>query len=286
VSVAAVLGFAALSMAQSQAPTAPWGPPLILQRYREMVKVGRGDPHQANEHGWASAYAKSKIPYYLLAMTSMSGPNDAWYWAAYSSFKDFDEKNTAIANNKELTAAVNAFALKDAEDVSDAMASLWLLRPDLSYRDTVVWSQMHAYEMITVRARPGHNNDVTQIAQKIRATHMAAQTSARWAMYQGYAGVPDGTFLVIVPHKDLAELDVGMKEDAQFTKALGDVGGKELDKLSSDGIISTQTDIYAVDPKMSYVAASWLAADADFWKGAAVMQAGNPAPAKKDAKKP
>jgi hypothetical protein len=105
-------------------------------------------------------------------------------------------------------------------------------------------------------------------------------------MYQGTHGVPDGTYLVIVPHATVADLDVGMREDAAFSTALGEAGGKTLDKLSSDGIISLQTDLFAVSPKMSYVSPEWLAADADFWRGAAVAQAGAPAPAKKEAKKP
>jgi hypothetical protein len=149
-----------------------------------------------------------------------------------------DDANAASAKDKDLMTAVSGFAVKDAEDISDAVSSFWMLRPDMSYRDTVEWSQMHAYGMITVRARPGHNDDVKKIAEKIRATHMAAHTSAHWAMYQGGMGVPDGTFLVIIPHKTVADLDIGMKEDAQFGKALGDVGAKELDKLSNDGVIS------------------------------------------------
>jgi hypothetical protein len=155
----------------------------------------------------------------------------------------------------------------------------------MSYRDTVDWSSMRAYQMITVRARPGHSDDVKRIAEKIRATHQAAGTSAHWAMYQGMMGVPDGTFLVIIPLKSVADLDVGVKEDAQFGKALGEAGGKELDKLSSDGVISTETNLYAVNAKMSYVSNDWRVADADFWKGAAVMQAGAPME-KKAAKKP
>jgi hypothetical protein len=144
---------------------------------------------------------------------------------------------------------------------------------------------MHAYQMITVRARPGHENDVKQIAQKIRATHIAAGTGAHWAMYQGVMGVPDGTFLVIIPLKSVADLDMGMKEDEKFGKALGEAGGKELDKLSNDGVISTQSDLFAVNAKMSYVSNEWRVADADFWKGSAVVQAGEPV-AKKEAKKP
>ena len=285
-SVSLVLALAPPAMAQSAMPAGPTAPPPILQRIREIVKVGRGDAHETNEHAWASAYAKAKLPYFGVAMTAMTGSNDAWFMNGWPSFEAIDDANAAMDKDKEFASAVSGFMLKDADDISDAAASMWALRPDLSYRDTVAWSQMHAYEMITVRARPGHNDDIKKIAEKIRATHVAAHTSAHWAMYQGMMGVPEGTFLVIIPHKTVGDLDVGMKEDALFSKALGEVGGKELDKLSSDGVISTQTDLFAVNAKMSYVSEDWRASDADFWKNAAVMQAGSPAAAKKVSKKP
>lgn len=271
-----LLGLATIATAQSTMPAGPTPPPPILQRFRESVKIGKGDAHEANERAWAVAYANSKLPIYSVAMTAMTGPNDAWWMSAWSSFKEFDDANAAMAKNKELTAAISQYSAKDAEYVSDAIGSLWALRSDMSYRDTVAWSDMHAYEMITVRARPGHADDVKRIAQKIRDTHKAAGTSAHWAMYQGMMGVPDGTFLVIIPHKSVADIDVGMKEDELFGKALGEAGGKELDKLSSDGVISTETNLFAVNAKMSYVSKEWRAADADFWKGSAVMQAGAP----------
>jgi hypothetical protein len=282
-----VLGTASLATAQSPMPAGPTPPPPIIQRFREMVKIGRADAHEANERAWAGAYAKTKLPYYSIALTSMSGPNDAWWLSAWQSFKQFDEMNAALAKNKEFQVANTQFSAKDAEYVSDGIGSLWALRQDLSYRDTVDWSKMHAYQMIAIRARPGHDGDFKQIALKIRATHQAAGTGAHWAMYQGMMGVPDGTYLVIVPLKSVADIDVGMKEDAQFAKTLGEAGGKELDKLSSDGIISVETNLYAVSAKMSYVSEDWRAADADFWKsGASVMQAGSPMGSKKAAPKP
>jgi len=280
-----VLTLTALTGAHAQMRTGPTPPPPIIQRYREMVKVGRGNAHEANEHAWASAVAKSKIPVYTVGMTSMTGANDAWFMQGYSSFKALDDMNTAFANDKELTAAVAVFAAKDADHVSDAVGSIWVLRGDLSYRDTVDWSRMHAYEMVSIRMRPGRTAELKQIVDKIRAAHVAGNTSAHWAMYQGIMGVPDGSYLVIVPHASVADLDVGMKEDAQFASALGESGAKELDKLSSDAVISVQTDLYTVSPKMSYVSEAWRTADADFWGGAVVMQAGEPAP-KKTTKKP
>jgi hypothetical protein len=279
-----LLGIATFATAQSTMPAGPTPPPPLLQRFREAVRVGKGDAHEANERAWAVAYANSKLPIYSVAMTAMTGPNDAWWMSAWSSFKEYDDANVAMAKNKELTAAISQYSAKDAEYVSDAVGSMWALRPDLSYRDTVDWSAMHAYEMITVRARPGHSDDLKRIAEKLAATHKAAGTSAHWAMYQGMLGVPDGTYLVIVPHKSVADIDVGMKEDALFAKALGEAGGKELEKLSSDGVISVETNLFAVNAKMSYVSKEWRVADADFWKGSAVMQAGAPAETKASKK--
>jgi hypothetical protein len=279
-----LLGIATFATAQSTMPAGPTPPPPLLQRFREAVRVGKGDAHEANERAWAAAYANSKLPIYSVAMTAMTGPNDAWWMSAWSSFKEYDDANVAMAKNKELTAAISQYSAKDAEYVSDAVGSMWALRPDLSYRDTVDWSAMHAYEMITVRARPGHSDDLKRIAEKLAATHKAAGTSAHWAMYQGMLGVPDGTYLVIVPHKSVADIDVGMKEDALFAKALGEAGGKELEKLSSDGVISVETNLFAVNAKMSYVSKEWRVADADFWKGSAVMQAGAPAETKASKK--
>ena len=281
-----VFVIAAMSPVCAQMPAGPSPPPPIVQRFREMTKVGHGDAHEANERAWSAAYARSRIPMYGVAMTSMAGPSDVWFISGYSSFKALEDMGTAIGKDKELTAAINMLAAKDADYVSDATGSIWVLRPDLSYRDTVDWSRMHAYEMITVRARPGHSGDIKQIVEKIRAGHASAGTSARWAMYQGMMGVPDGTYLVVVPHASLADLDVGMKDDALFATALGEAGARELDRLSSDGVISIQTDLYTVSPRMSYVSDEWRAADADFWRGAAVMQAGEPVPAKKPVKKP
>jgi hypothetical protein len=279
-----LLGIATFATAQSTMPAGPTPPPPLLQRFREAVRVGKGDAHEANERAWAVAYANSKLPIYSVAMTAMTGPNDAWWMSAWSSFKEYDDANVAMAKNKELTAAISQYSAKDAEYVSDAVGSMWALRPDLSYRDTVDWSAMRAYEMITVRARPGHSDDLKRIAERLAATHKAAGTSAHWAMYQGMLGVPDGTYLVIVPHKSVADIDVGMKEDALFAKALGEAGGKELEKLSSDGVISVETNLFAVNAKMSYVSKEWRVADADFWKGSAVMQAGAPAETKASKK--
>ena len=284
-SVPLLLGLATFATAQSTMAAGPTPPPPLLQRFRESVKVGKGDAHEANERAWAVAYANSKLPVYSVAMTAMTGPNDAWWMSAWSSFKEYDDANVAMAKNKELTAAISQYSAKDAEYVTDAVGSMWALRPDMSYRDTVDWSAMHAYQMITIRSRPGHSGDIGRLVERIRATHQAAGTSAHWAMYEGMMGVPDGTFLVIIPHKSVADIDVGLKEDALFGKALGEAGGKELDKLSNDAVISTEINLFAVNAKMSYVSKEWRVADADFWKGSAVMQAGAPAE-KTAAKKP
>jgi hypothetical protein len=66
--------------------------------------------------------------------------------------------------------------------------------------------------------------------------------------------------------------------------AMGEDGMKKLEELSAASIESSETNLFAFNPKMSYVSDDWVKADPDFWKP---KPAAAPAAApKKPAKKP
>ncbi len=52
--------------AQTPRPHDPTPPAKILQVFREQVKYGCGDAHQAHEAAWASAYSRAKLDVPLL----------------------------------------------------------------------------------------------------------------------------------------------------------------------------------------------------------------------------
>src|SRR5215212_140583 len=80
-------GFAlcAAHLAIGQTAGLPASQPKLLTIVREHVKVGHAADHAKHEAGWPAAFEKAKSPTYYLAMTSMSGPPEAWYVVPYES---------------------------------------------------------------------------------------------------------------------------------------------------------------------------------------------------------
>jgi hypothetical protein len=70
-----------------------------------------------------------------------------------------------------------------------------------------------------------------------------------------------------------------MEDDKKFAAALGEDGMKKLDELFGASVDSSQEQLFAINPRMSYVADEWTKADPDFWKPKAVA-----APAAEDKK--
>jgi hypothetical protein len=93
------------------------------------------------------------------------------------------------------------------------------------------------------------------------------------------------TYLVLIGRKSLSEIDKGMMEDdKKFAAALGEDGMKKLNELFGASVESSQEHLFAINPRMSYVADEWIKADPDFWKPKAVAAAPAAKPAAEDKK--
>jgi len=61
--------------------------------------------------------------------------------------------------------------------------------------------------------------------------------------------------------------------DKDFEAAMGEEGMKKLSELSAAAIESSQTNLFAINPRMSYPADEWVKADPEFWKPKAAASA-------------
>src|SRR5215468_1240331 len=57
----------------------PKAQPKLITIIREEVKTGRNAEHSKAEAGWPAAFEKAKSTDYYIGMTSMTGPNEAWF---------------------------------------------------------------------------------------------------------------------------------------------------------------------------------------------------------------
>jgi len=65
--------------------------------------------------------------------------------------------------------------------------------------------------------------------------------------------------------RSLAALDKGMSDDEAMGRALGPEQMSALDKLVLDGVATSQSQVFAFNPKISYVSKEMKAAD-PFWR--------------------
>jgi len=107
---------------------------------------------------------------------------------------------------------------------------------------------------------------------------------AHWGVFAQFYGGEGGTYLVLTARKSLTEIDRSFLDTKEFRAAMGEDGMKKLDELVAVSIESSLHNLFAFNPRMSYVADEWIKND-DFWKPkAAAMPAAAAKPATEDKK--
>ncbi len=270
--VCLVLSCAALAVAQSS--TSMPGPPKVLQIYREEVKVGKGAAHEKFEAGFVQASQKANWPTHYLAVSSISGPSEAWFLTGYDSVTAWEKDRQATEKNAALTASLDQLAEKDADFISGGRSIVALYREELSYRTSPVnLGQERYFYVTTIRVRPGHEADFVEANKIVRAAHEKASVPENWSVFQVTIGMPSGTYLIFQPMKTLAEVDAfPQTHGTAYQDALGDEGRKKLRELNSAATLNTETNIFAFSPKMSYASPELVAADPEFWQPKAGAQ--------------
>lgn len=263
--LAALCGLAVPSAAQAQTGGTIPPPPKVLQIYREIVKPGHGPAHAKTEAGWPAAFEKASWPSHSLAMTSMSGPNEAWFMSGWDSFAAYEKDMLDIEKNSALDAEMARLSTVDGEHLSNMFLMFATYREDLSYRAPVNIPQMRYFQVVTYRVKPGRAADFVAGTKLSLANHEKLNMDEHWAMYQVVSGAPGGTYLQFIPLKSLADIDAGREMHGKaYDDAMGDENRKKMADLTNASIESTTSVIFRFSPKMSYPSKEWTMAD-PFW---------------------
>jgi len=241
-------------------------PPKVLSIYREFVKPGKsGMPHEKAESAFVQAMTRAKWPTHYLTVTSLSGKPRALFLTRYDSFEAWEKDALATQKNEALSAALDRAAVADGDLLSDADASALLYKEEYSLRPQVDIPHMRYFEISLYRVRPGHDADWDSIAKMVMAAYEKIP-DAHWATYRAVYGQEGNTYVVFTPMKSAAEIDKGFTEDKQFMSAMGEEGMKKFSELLAGAIESSQHNLFAFSPKMSYPPDEWIKADPEFWK--------------------
>ncbi len=272
-----VMGSGATLLAQGVMP-----PPKVLVVMREFIKPGKsGSLHEKTESAFVQAMTAAKWPTHYLGMDSMSGASRSLFFVGYDSFADWEKDNLATMRNATLSAALDRASIADGELLTGYQSSAFGYREDMSLRAPVNIAQMRYFQILRFKIKPGHLSEWEALVKLYHDGYEKGVPDARWATYEAMFGQEsDGLYIVLIPMKSLAEVDAGLGDAKKFFAALGDDGVKRLADLTGACVEASEANLFAFNPKLSYVSGDWVKADPAFWSPKTA------APIKKPAEKP
>ena len=256
--------------------------PKVLVIQREFTKPGREAMHEKSEMKFEQAWAASKQPTHYVAATSMSGRPRALFLIGYPNFEAW-EKDTKAAEKSGIFEKMGGIMQADGDLLTEFAQSVFVL--DTEHSLHLEQDAVHAryFEITQFHVKPGHRQEFLEVAKMYRDGFAKTDSMAHWALYESYYGENNGGYwITISPVKSLAEDDQGMNDDKKFADAIGAAEMKHIGELTASCLESTQTNLFELDPKISYATEDWIKAD-PFWKPAAPTAAAKkpaaPAPA-------
>ena len=261
---AALLVFPGLAgTVPAQAPQESPAPP-VIQIGVEAVRAGRGAQHTALEQRWAAAFRNANVAAYWLGTTTVTGPNEFWWFAPLESVAALEAQDKAV-ESAGLTSTSDLLSDADAANVENTRSMLARFRPDLSRPGGDAVPRSRYFEMLIWRIRPGHENKFEEGAKLYSSLAQEAGASGvNWVTYQVFSGMPGPTFITFSTLRSLSELDPG-PDMAAMQKVMTPARIKQFNDLSSAGFLTITSMILRFEPKMSYMPADFMAQDPEFW---------------------
>jgi hypothetical protein len=226
-------------IASAQDPPSPF-----VYIYREQIKPGKIAAYTRIEEAAASFCAKARCPNPYLAITSLTGPNEAWWINGFDTPDTLEKIWHDYAANQEIMQELNSIAEQKADLAFPATILLARFRPEMSFYTTPISARYISISVVRVHVAAFRDNRMRFKSTLERAGR------PQW-VYEVTSGTDDVTFLVMTPARTMQEI----------------LTTPSLD-YSPDTIVSSETRLYAVSPSMSMPAQSWIDADPEFWKPA------------------
>jgi hypothetical protein len=272
---AALLCLASTPALPAQEAAGGQPPPKLLQIFIESVKVGKGAAHEKLEAGWPAAFRKAKWTTPYIGMTSLSGQPDAWFVAGYESFAAVETDQQNIGKNPTLSRELERLAALDGEMLTETRTIYARYRPELSYQAEVEVGRQRYVAFTIITLKPGYDSAFADTRKLTLDAHVKAGLDEHYAVYEIGTGLPGPAYLLVFPMRSLGEVDAfrDNHDSKAYRDAIGDAGRQQLREFARAGVASTETRLFAFNPKMSYPAEEWVANDPDFWRPKAVAAA-------------
>jgi hypothetical protein len=259
------IGFAGSGLANAQDAKPSLEPPNVLVVQSEMLKPGMaGMVHQKSESAFVQAMQNAKSPIHYFAADSMSGPSRALFFIPFDSFADWEKSIAGMMSDPTLAAGFDSAMQADGKLLESFTTLVFRYEPDMSVSAAVDLAQMRYVEITVIDIKPGHEAEWKELA-KLHNEVYGQIPNTHFAMWEEYFGNEGGVYIATAPLKSLAEIDEHRVAAEKAWAGTSEDKKKKMGDLEASAFASIHTNLYSMDPKMSYAPDRWKTASPDFW---------------------
>ncbi len=261
------LAVVGVSFAAAQDAASTPSVPHILQITREYTKPYKGGAeHDKTESAFVNANRQAKFPANYVGMNSLTGKARSLYMTRYASFAEWEKDNALMAKNTSFATEVERASLADGELLEEVDSAVYVQDEELSYHSHNDLQNHHFYQIFAFHVRPGHEAEWHEVVKMVKDAHEKAGDKAHWGMYRLLYGGLGGTYVALTGDPSMSVIDDGFAGQRKYVEAMGgEEGMAKLDALFGAAVDTSHSEIFAVNPKQSYVSDDWIKADAAFW---------------------
>jgi hypothetical protein len=264
-SAALSLAMASVVVGQANESTSETAPPKLLVLVYQKFSFEKANDLDQWEIAVARACHKLDVPNSWIVLEAVTGEPEVLSFDPFDSFAQLDkpvaEWGKIYATHPELgrlQAQITAALISQRTVIA-------LRRDDLSYRaNRIDLSKARYMRVLEVRLHPGRENEFGEAFQKLTAAYEKIESNLPWVVYQVNLGAPSPTFLAFVPMKAVGQNDDLMQTRERLHAAEGD-SAERMQQIAREAYASTESNLYAVNPKKSHVTRGFAAGDPDFW---------------------
>jgi hypothetical protein len=241
------------------------GPSKYLYISNNIVRPGQFAAFYKAEGDAAQAVRDAHAPNRYIAAVPITGTNDVVFFHAFDSFEELQKNHDATQAIPGLMDKLHAISTDEAALLSDEYTSIYEYQPDLSLHTTQKVVDARFLDITIFHVQTGHMHDFENVL-KLFVKAQENNPNANYATFQKMYGTDSGdTYILITLLKSLADVD----QEVQDGEKLPEIMGKEQFAVNmafgNETLKSSESHLFALNPKISYVPDSWLTESPGFW---------------------
>lgn len=229
------------------------------------LKPNQGGAYAKVESDEVQAQRAAGAPDHYFGMWAITGADHVVFMEGFDSFADMQKDHEARMAMPKLQATIKTDDAAEAPFISEIHTSIYKYDEDLSLRAPLDLAKQRFFRIILFHVRSGRDKDWEHVV-KLFAKAYEAIPEAHWAMFEKMYGVgSDNTYILVTPITSLADVDGMVDGGKKFSDSTGEDQLSVLRQQLDADVESSEADIFALGPDISYVPDSWLTASPDFW---------------------